>query len=709
MGRVALDIELQKDLQEQKLLTPTDTPADIPLTVPQVAPGTVERAAGRLLIRAPESLRINPAKAEGLRTISFKEAVEGISAAPRASAPQGRAVLAYAFTQEPVVLRLAAQRRKPQVTLQQLLVGRIEQGVVKYQATFHYNILYSGVKSLRIDVPAALVALGLRNKTPAIRDKVMDPQPGDVAKGYSAWSFSGEAELLGKGDIELVWEEPIKKLEVGKSVDLDVPRLVPQGGDLPAAGQIVLTKAETLDVQESGEPKGLRPIDPQRDLDPPVAGAAKAFEFHGDWTLPITVTQYQLEKVKRTSIDRAVVRMVVTPAGEVSVQALYRVQSAQQRIVVSLPGAKFDAEPLRVGGRRAPLETGKQDEYFVPVSAANADEPFLVELRYTVSGDGRNLDLPLFPGDDVAVQKVFLCVYLPPTRALLESSGPWNQEFQWQWGPGLKWEASPNRDSQAFDDKKLVSWVEEGTGPAGSAAGGSFLPDGRRYVFSTLRPAAGGALQLSLLSDRGLNAIVFLLVIFGGLLLLPAGLGRRALAIGAGIIALVLAGVFYPTFSAQIVNGVLAAAVFIVLVVWSVAYLAWMRPAALARQRATAAEKPLPKTLVAALDAGLPEPPAEESPPAAAAAGNVRAAPQAREQRRPDPCVTHYLLAVVRATLPPYSSWRFVLAPPAHRRPRKPIRRRRSARYSSPSKTSTSSWRTSRGGCCCRGSNTTSC
>ena len=80
----------------------------------------------------------------------------------------------------------------------------------------------------------------------------------------------------------------------------------------------MLTKAETLDVQESGEPKGLRPIDPQRDLEPPVAGAAKAFEFHGDWTLPVTVTQYQLEKIKRTSIDRAVVRMVVTPAGEVA-------------------------------------------------------------------------------------------------------------------------------------------------------------------------------------------------------------------------------------------------------------------------------------------------------------------------------------------------------------------------------------------------------
>ena len=371
MGRVALAVQLQKDLHEPNLLTATGVTANIPLTVPQVAPSAVEHATGRLVIFAPEGLRVNPDKTEGLRSISFKEAAEGTAAAPREPAARGRPVLAFAFTQEPITLRLAVQRRKPQVSIQQLLIGRIEQGVVKYQATFHYNILYSGVKSLRIDVPATVAGLGLHNHTLAIRDKVIDPQPPDVAKGYSAWSFSGEAELLGKGDIELVWEEPIEKLDVGKSVDLDVPRLVPQGGDLPAAGQIVLTKAETLDVQESGQPKGLRPIDPQRDLDTAVAGAAKAFEFHDDWTLPVTVTQYELEKTKRTSIDRAVVRMVVTPAGEVSVQALYRVQSAQQRILVSLPGAKFDAEPLRVGGRPAPLETGKKGQYFVPVSAPN--------------------------------------------------------------------------------------------------------------------------------------------------------------------------------------------------------------------------------------------------------------------------------------------------------------------------------------------------
>ena len=53
-------------------------------------------------------------------------------------------------------------------------------------------------------------------------------------------------------------------------------------------------------------------------------------------------------------------------------------------------------------------------------------------------------------------------------------------------------------------------------------------------------------------------------------MLLPARLPARALVVGAAIIALVLAGVFLPTFSMQILNGVLASAVFIVAVMWGV-------------------------------------------------------------------------------------------------------------------------------------------
>ena len=273
LGQVGLAVQLQKDLQEANLLTPTGKASDIPLPIPQVA-GTVERATGRLLIYAPDSLRVNPGKTEGLRSISFPEAVEGMTAALRPSTIQGRPVLAFAFTQEPPALRLAAERKKPQVNIRQMLVARVEQGMVKYQATFHYTILYSGVKSLRIDVPAELADLGLRNVTSTIRDKVMSRTPDgqDIAKGYAAWSFSGESELIGSGDIELVWQKKLDNLALGKPVELSVPRLIPR---LPpdgnhAWGQIVLTKAESLDVQQSGESKGLQPIDPQRDLAVPV-------------------------------------------------------------------------------------------------------------------------------------------------------------------------------------------------------------------------------------------------------------------------------------------------------------------------------------------------------------------------------------------------------------------------------------------------------
>jgi len=116
------------------------------------------------------------------------------------------------------------------------------------------------------------------------------------------------------------------------------------------------------------------------------------------------------------------------------------------------------------------------------------------------------------------------------------------------------------------------------------------------------------------MDERLLNAGVFALVVLGGLLLLRAGLGRRALAVGAMLVALVLAAVFCPTFSLQLLNSVLASAVFVVLVMWTVAYLAWTRPAEIARRRLIAGRQgaaiptaeALASGLEAAAQAGLP-------------------------------------------------------------------------------------------------------
>ena len=609
IGRVALAVQLQKDLHQPELLLPTDKAAHIAVPLPLVAPRAAERATGRLVISAPESLHVNPDTTVGLRSIPFNEAFEGMPATTNPSSPGGPSPrLAFAFnSDEPVELTLSAQRRKPQVTVSQLVVVRIEEGVAKYDFTFHYDVLYSGVKSLRIDVPKD-VAEGLRVATTTFHEKVIEPPPADLARGDVAWSLTGESELLGRGEVTLRWEKTIEKLGIGKPVELPVPHLKPRDVDR-AWGQIALIKSETIDVHEAGEPKMLRPIDPQRDLMSPVPSAARAFEFHDDWTLAVAATRYELEEVKRSSIERAMVRMVITPADMISVQAIYRIRSARQRIAVKLPEkAEFDSQPLRVNGRPSALERGGANEFFVPLLAANADTPVVVELRYTLPGDGSRLALPSFP-EEPAVVKEFLAVYLPDTRTLLAARGPWTEEFSWRLNSSLRWEPTPTADP-----KYLAQWIYE---TLGSSAGSpdDFQTDGRLYLYSTLRQAEGakGTLEMTIINDRLFNGLVFGLTVLLGLLLLPGRLPSRALVVGAAVIGLVLAGVFLPTFSMQILNGTLASAIFIVAVMWMVGC------AARCRKRACAAPDEAANVTEPGVDLSQykPEPSVVESPPAA--------------------------------------------------------------------------------------------
>ena len=614
-GRVGLIVQLEKDLDQPDLLSPTGQSAGISLPITRIAPQSVERAVGRLVIYAPESLRVNPVTTDGLRSITFADALKGMQSARGAHPADLRPVLAFGYDQEAVSLELAAERRKPQVTIEQLLVARIEDGVAKYESTLFYKILYSGVKSLRIDVPAE-VAADLRNTTPEIREKVIDPPPDDLAAGSVAWSLSGESELLGEGKIKLVWEKKIEKLDVGKSVELDIPHIRPVGVDR-AWGQIVMVKAETLDLREVGQPTALRPIDPQHDLIAEVPGAARAFEFHEDWQLKITATRYQLEEVKRTNVELGVVRMVATRAGKVPVQALYRMRSAQQRLDVKLPtGAVFDTDPARINGRPVMLQgSDEADKYSVPLVDSSADESFLIELRYTVPGDGSRLDLPFFP-EEPSVQKIYLCVYLPEEWALLGTRGKWTKEFKWWLAESLNWQPDPWQS-----DASLIGNVCQGVELAGDPLK-SFQTDGDLYAFSTLRPEKppAGSLQLKTMGETQLHAAVFVLIVIAGLLLLPTDRSIRALAVGGLIVALVLCGVFAPSFSMQVLNGTLASAIFIVLVMWVVGYFVWKRPGG--QGKTPPITPPLPPVLAAGgpqdakpQDRADPSPHPEDGPP----------------------------------------------------------------------------------------------
>lgn len=578
IGRVGLTFQLTKTLNDPELKTPLGREASIAFSLPAFAKGTVERSIGRLIVHAPESLRVNPGEAKGLRTVSFQEALAGVELLRSVAAIGTRPVQAFTFADAPAELTLAVERRKPQVTVQQLLTAKVEAGVVKYQAQFFYEILYSPIRSLRIDIPEKIVAT-VHNDTAGVRESLIAPPPTDLSPGYVAWSLAGESEFMGKVTLKLSWETPVEKFDVGSSVVINLPHLKPRLVDR-ASGQIVLLKAEAIDLREVGDTKEgkINPIDPQVDLMPgtSAAGAARAFEFNEDWTLAIEATRYKLEEVKRTSIERSVVRAVVTRSGQTSVQALYRLRSARQRLALTLPaGATFDDDSLKINGLRIPLERGNQNDYFVPLAGQNPDTPMLLELRYTLTGQGTTFDLPAFP-EDPAVQQVYLCTYLPEEWAVARADGPWNDDFRWYWGT-TDWRYTGGRAYIPIaerNDKELVAWVTQDIKLPGNPLD-NFRHDGRLLVFTALHPEAppAGSLKLAVVHRSLLNGLMLLVVLGGGLLLVRSRLAVRAAAVGAAILVLFLARTFQPMLTFETINNIFEWSVIIVGLLWIIAWI----------------------------------------------------------------------------------------------------------------------------------------
>ncbi|MCL2117455.1 MAG: hypothetical protein FWH27_03400, partial [Planctomycetaceae bacterium] len=574
IGTFGVQVRLHKTVDREELRGNTEKTVEVKIVSPVISPDGIEQKEGILIFSAPDSLRVTPTGFSGMQNVSFDQLADKWVAGERSQAN-----LAYVFASDQPELSLSVTRRMPQVTIKQLLSVRIDDGVARFSDKIAYNVLYSGVKSLRIDVPQEISDI-VRNQTSEFRDTVIAPQPDDVAEGYVAWNLERGNELLGDGVITLTWEKQVPQLLEGASVAIPIPRLVPQNV-FRSWGQILLAKAETVDLSATDVNRGLRQIDPQHDVaaEDRVQDAAYAFEFHDEWELSLNATRYELQEVKRASIEYGLLRIVLTRANMQSVQALYRIQSVKQRLPIILPDdCEFGVEP-RINGVPVTVEKDSAGQYLIPLTSTVPDRPFLLELRYTQKQANakperkamavrERIALPRFP-DEPAVQHIYAAVYIPEEYALTSYKGNCSKNFQ----------QVPGNDKNRIDtyntpkiDEIMYNMQQ---GMAQQTLWQDFPVDGVPYLFSTVQPDPDTShlLKLTMRKISCINAFLFVILLAGGLVLTRYNWRIRGIAV-FGVIALyALLAFVAPTlmYVVGVVTGVRWAILLTVLawVIWS--------------------------------------------------------------------------------------------------------------------------------------------
>ena len=185
---------------------------------------------------------------------------------------------------------------------------------------------------------------------------------------------------------------------------------------------------------------------------------------------------------------------------------------------------------------------------------------------YSVAGEPSRLDLPVFP-DGAAVEKVYLCVYLPRKTLALKQSGPWSNEQEFDW-------STMTSAAGAGSDSALLKWVSENVAAGLNSAQAFPVGQTRLHIYSTLRPAQppDGSLRLRTMNRNVFNGCVLLVLALVGLPFLKRSIRSQVAVLLFIAIAVLLIGVFIPEAGMAILFGIFPIAVCLLVLLWLIGH-----------------------------------------------------------------------------------------------------------------------------------------
>lgn len=559
-GPVTFFVTTTQTIPGAGLVDAEAAPAPITILWPQLAPAFAQSIKGQVVLTAPDRLNV---VVEGTNQGNLRSIDPATAFVSDDSTSQR---FAYEYVVATGSFDLKASLRRPRVFVDQVTSVSVESGLLRYLVDLDYDVRFSAVPDFRVDVPAASEAR-IRVVGGALNQQKIEPQPADVAPGFVAWKLVGAGELLGKHSVQLSWDVAVPEIAVGATKTFEIATVVAKNVERER-GQVIMRRSELFDVQAGTNVTGLRPIDPTTDVfgGRRFEDAVAALEYVGAWKLDLDVSRYELYDLKRSSISRSLIQAVWLRNDTLSVRALYRLKSVNQRLVIVMPPGfspetGFDSNPVRVDGQPISLERGAGGELILPLGNRDRDRELLVELRYTMPIQNAEISVPTFQAD-CAVQKTELVVYLPNDWAPLNFGGPWSDKQQ---AAGTSF---TERFFYSNRNAADLNWIATTDVPTSRMM--EFETDGRSFAFSTINPAAGsdGALRVIKVQSWLLSGLGAILVAGFGLLFVPRSWNQRLVMIAVGLGLYVIAAMLWPFAVIYLDYDGIAMASMIVLAVW---------------------------------------------------------------------------------------------------------------------------------------------
>jgi hypothetical protein len=509
------------------------------IELPRVAVEGVRRESGLIAVAVAQALEAVTAKSEGLRPVAAAEAAgDGLAPQRRLGEPDAELRLAFRYARPPYSASFELKPRRPVVSAEAAVLATVADDVLKVETQIGYQVLYAGIRALRIAVPSEIADLieiegaGIQEK----RREEAAPATGTAAPTEAVFRVLLQTDAIGAYTLRASWKKKLGELTSGGSVDvaLAAVRVLDVFNE---TGHIAVQKGDDLVIEP--ESAGLEPVD-ARELPPSLrdrGGIFRSYRYLAHpFSLSMKVVKHEFAPVLDTMIDAERVEAVVTRERVARCEATLFVQNNRRQFLEARLPDESELLAVYVDGQLIRPARGDRKEtalISLPKGRTGAN-PIRLTVRWdvplgpkeTLGATGRlEVPAPSFPAGaaTIPVGRSRLDLYLPNDFRHMSFESRMQRRFAERrlLRTVLGWIAPEPHDW--FGDADFAR-------PAGAAGGDALdvklVREGRLHVFTALESASGA-------SFRYMSPALFYALVGTGLLLGAFGTWRAMRVFGA--------------------------------------------------------------------------------------------------------------------------------------------------------------------------------